>query len=367
MMISHTSNIFLLFFICTTFSCLSSSFRIPTPYSSIMGPNLDKLPSQDEAIQLFQQWKKDHGRVYKDLGEMAKKFEIFLSNLKYITESNAKRKSPHDFLLGLNKFADWSAKEFQETYLHELDMPKEESSIMKLDDLPCDAPSSLDWRSKGVVTHVKDQEDCGSCWAFSVVGAIEGINAINTGRLTRLSEQELLDCDRVSKGCGGGWADKALDWVVRNGGIASEQDYTYTAKQVACKASQIPNNATVDGYYHVDKSENGLLCAAAQQPISVCLYAHSDDFANYNYGVYDGTNCPVVSVQVNHCMLIVGYDSVDGQDYWIVKNSWGSTWGMDGYMWIKRNTGKERGVCDINEWAYAPNQISLEQEGSQVL
>lgn len=163
-MISHASSPFLLFFICTTFlfSCLSSiSFSIPTHYSSIMGPNLDKLPSQDEAIQLFQLWKKEHGRVYRDLGEMAKKFDIFLSNLNHISESNAKRNSPHGFLLGLTNFADWSPEEFRKTYLHHLDMPKNSGSIKQLDDLPCSAPSSLDWRSRGVVSSVKDQKDCG--------------------------------------------------------------------------------------------------------------------------------------------------------------------------------------------------------------
>lgn len=159
-MISHTSKLFFLFFICTTFLCLCSSFSVPTQYSSILGPNLDKLPSQDEAIQLFHQWKKDHGRVYQDLGEMAKKFENFLSNLKYITDSNAKRKSSYDFLLGVNTFADWSANEFQETFLHDIDMPKD-NGTRKLNDLACRAPSFLDWRSKGAVTHVKDQKNCG--------------------------------------------------------------------------------------------------------------------------------------------------------------------------------------------------------------
>ncbi|KAJ1403003.1 Peptidase C1A, papain C-terminal [Sesbania bispinosa] len=313
MMISHTSSLFLFFFICTTLLlCLVSSSSIPTQYSSILGPNLDKLPSEDEAIKLFQLWKKEHGRVYKDLDEMTRKFEIFLSNLKYITESNAKRESPHGSLLGLNKFADFSAKEFQEKYLHDIDMPMEYTT-MKLDDLPCDAPSSLDWRSKGAVTGVKDQGDCGSCWTFSAAGAIEGINAIATRRLISLSEQELLDCDHISQGCNSGWVDAAFNWVKRNHGIALEHDYPYNGRQAA-------------------------------------------DFHLYTHGIYDGANCPVNSDATNHCVLIVGYDSIDGQDFWIVKNSWGTTWGMDGYIWIKRNTGKKYGVCAINAWAYGPTK-----------
>ncbi|KAJ1418731.1 Peptidase C1A, papain C-terminal [Sesbania bispinosa] len=354
-MISHTSSLFFLFFTCTTLLlCLVSSSSIPTQYSSILGPNLDKLPSEDEAIKLFQLWKKEHGRVYKDLDEMTRKFEIFLSNLKYITESNAKRESPHDSLLGLNKFADWSAKEFQEKYLHDINMPMEYTTT-QLDDLPCDAPSSLDWRSKGVVTGVKDQGDCGSCWAFSAAGAIEGINAIATGRLISLSEQELLDCDNISQGCNSGWVNAAFNWVKRNHGIALEHDYPYSGRQGTCRASEIPRSATIDNYYHVAKSDNGLLCAVFKQPISVCLYAAAD-FHLYTHGIYDGANCPVNSDATNHCVLIVGYDSIDGQDFWIVKNSWGTTWGMDGYIWIKRNTGKKYGVCAINAWAYGPTK-----------
>jgi hypothetical protein len=122
MIIFHTSKPFLFFTIFTTFLGLSLSYDTPTKYSSILGPNLDKLPTQDKAIELFQQWMKDYGRVYKDLQEMSKKFDIFLSNLKYITENNAKRKSPHGFLLGLTNFSDWSSQEFKERYLHDIDM-----------------------------------------------------------------------------------------------------------------------------------------------------------------------------------------------------------------------------------------------------
>lgn len=168
-MISHTPNLFLLFIIFTTL-CLSSCYGIPTKYSSILGPNLDKLPTQQEAIQLFQQWRKDHGRVYKDLEEMSKKFDIFYSNLKYITETNAKRKSPHGFLLGLTSFSDWSTNEFKETYLHEIDMSTHMDKMKGngvVRNSECSAPSSLDWRTKGAVTSVKSQGQCGKFVLFA--------------------------------------------------------------------------------------------------------------------------------------------------------------------------------------------------------
>jgi len=128
-----------------------------------MGPNLDKLPTQDKTIEIFQLWMKEHGRVYKDLEEMAKKFDIFISNLKYITERNAKRKSSNGFLLGLTNFTDWSSEEFQQRYLNKIDMPMD-IDTMKVNDVhlsSCSAPSSLDWRSKGVVSDIKDQKNCG--------------------------------------------------------------------------------------------------------------------------------------------------------------------------------------------------------------
>ncbi|KAG4948536.1 hypothetical protein AAZX31_15G079100 [Glycine max] len=353
MMIPHTSNLFLLFFFmtCTTLICLSSSScGIPDQYNSILGPNLDKLPSQEEAMQLFQLWKKEHGRVYRDLEEMAKKFEIFVSNVKNIIESNAKRSSPSSYLLGLNQFADWSPYELQETYLHNIPMP-ENISAMDLNDSPCSAPPSVDWRPIAV-TAVKNQKDCGSCWAFSATGAIEGASALATGKLISVSEQELLDC-AYSFGCGGGWIDKALDWVIGNRGIASEIDYPYTARKGTCRASTIRNSVSIDGYCPIAQSDNAFMCATAKYPIGF-YFNVVNDFFQYKSGIYDGPNCPVSSTFINHAMLIVGYGSIDGVGFWIVKNSWDTTWGMCGYALIKRDTSKPYGVCGIHAWpAYA--------------
>ncbi|CAK8530701.1 unnamed protein product [Lathyrus sativus] len=342
---------------------ISSSFEILTnKYSSILGPKLDKLPNEDGVIKLFQLWKREHGRVYNDIDEMTKKFATFVTNLKYITETNAKRDSPHSSFLGLTNFADWSSKEFQETYLHDIDMSKIKDTVNIVNDgvadLPCrNPPSSLDWRSKGAVTNVKDQGTCNSCWAFTAVGAIEGIVAIVTGKLENFSEQELVDCDAESRGCEVGWVYDAFNWTIGNKGIALGRDYVYKAEKEDCKASQIQNSpiSAINAYNQVERSENGMLCAVAKQPVGVCLYAIPDDFQHYRTGeIYEGTNCPVDSLDTNHCMLIVGYGSKDGEDYWVVKNSYGTSWGMNGYMYIKRNTGKMYGVCAINAWAYNP-------------
>ncbi|KAJ1426131.1 Peptidase C1A, papain C-terminal [Sesbania bispinosa] len=241
---------------------------------------------------------KEHGRVYQDQEEETNRLEIFQRNLNYIRDMNSNRKSPHSHRLGLNKFADLSPERFSKIYLQH---PKE---VSLLNSLPTNmelkkkyssehVPASWDWREKGVITEVKHQGQCGSGWVFSATGAIEAVNAIVTGNLVSLSEQELIDCVNKSQGCNKGRHFHSFEWVIENGGIAIEVDYPYTAKDGTCKA---------------------------------------------NKGIYDGANCSS-PYKINHYVLIVGYGSLDGIDYWIVKNSWGRNWGMDGYMWIKRNTG----------------------------
>ncbi|XP_058773406.1 ervatamin-B-like [Vicia villosa] len=360
-MISHTINQFLFFTIFTTFLCLSScEDDIPNKYSTILGPNNDKLPTQDEAIQLFQLWKKEHGRVYNDLALMSKKFGIFLSNLRIITNANRERKSSDDILLGLTDFADMSSKDFQESYLYDIDMSSNTMKPQDDDQLQSvSIPRSWDWRLHGAVTEVRDQiRPCKSCWAMSAVGAIEGITAIKTKILNPLSVQELLDCDKHSFGCDGGFVSNAYDWVIKKKGMTDEHDYPYTARKgPTCKASLFPKRANIYSYYGVKGYENDMLTATYQQPISSCLYVVPEDFQHYIRGIYDGRNCPEDPKLANHCMLIVGYDTALNQDFWIVKNSWGKTWGADGYMFIKRNNGRQYGVCGINAWASYPYKL----------
>ncbi|KAB1210229.1 Cysteine proteinase RD21a [Morella rubra] len=188
----------------------------------------------------------------------------------------------------------------------------------------CDsAPSSLDWRNKGIVTGVKDQGSCGSCWAFSSTGAIEGINALVTGDLISLSEQELVDCDTTNEGCEGGYMDYAFEWVINNGGIDTESDYPYTGVDGTCNTTKEETKAvTIDGYEDVEESESALLCATVQQPISVGIDGSAIDFQLYTSGIYDG-DCSDDPDDIDHAVLIMGYGSEDGEDYWIVKNSWG--------------------------------------------
>ncbi|CAK8530698.1 unnamed protein product [Lathyrus sativus] len=373
MKISYNSNPFRFFIIFT--ACLfiyfaiqkkkpadlniSSNFEIqPNHYSLISEPILDELPNEDEVLRLFQQWKKEHGRVYSDLEEMTKKFDTFVSNLKFIVETNAKRDLPNSAFLGLTNFADLSMKEYKEKYMT---LKTEAIDILNDDDVQevtcSDPPSSLDWRSRGAVTPIKQQGDCGCCWAFASVGAIEGIVAIKTGNLVPLSEQELLDCE-PSGNCDGGLVSKGLNWVTRNKGIASQHDYPYTATKDDCRSSQpqIKNSpgSGIDSRQRLQISDRALLCAVAKQPIIVSVYAESPKFKEYKGGLFRGEDCPLDSTNVTHGMVVVGYNSEGGEDYWILKNSHGTTWGIQGYMKMKRDYTKPYGVCGINVQAFIP-------------
>ncbi|KAL5096870.1 hypothetical protein RYX36_001197 [Vicia faba] len=357
MRISYNSIPFRFFIIFTACLCVYFAIQKMKPSHSNESSNIDKLPNEDEVLKLFQQWKKQHGRVYNDLDEMSMKFATFVTNLKYITKTNAKRASPHSAVLGLTNFADWSFEEFKETYMT---MKTDTTDIVNdgdVDKSPCsDPPSSVDWVAKGAVTPVMTQGSCDSCWAISVAGAIEGLVKITTNKLIGLSAQELVDCDKKSSGCAGGYRPNAFKWVIGNKGLALGSKYPYKTVKGDCKSSKIPVSASsnINAYKQVEQSDLGLLCAVAKQPISVGIYAATEDFQHYSHGIYEGPNCPVDSKTSTHAMLIVGYHSVDGQDYWIVKNSCGTEWGMAGYAYIKRNTGKKYGVCAINASAFRP-------------
>ncbi|XP_054778219.1 zingipain-2-like [Prosopis cineraria] len=348
-MTSLVTKLFFVLFLLFSIICLSSC---------IPSDDLDRFRSDEEVLALFQLWQKEYGREYDDRKREASRFEIFKENLEYIRETNARRKSPLDYSLGLNEFADLSREEFSKIFTPDMGpVPKDNINLNDEDDDSCpDAQASIDWRKMGAVTKVKNQGHCGSCWAFAAAGAIEGINAIVTGRRSvSVSAQELVDCVEEAKGCNGGWYHYAFQYVKNNEGIAKEADYLYTAENGTCKASEIKRKAvTLSGYKTVTyQSEKSLYCAVSRQPVSVALDAR--DFQFYKEGIYNGENC-TGKLYTSHAVLIVGYDTVADRDYWIVKNSWGESWGMKGYMFIERNTGSKDGVCLINKYGAYPTK-----------
>ncbi|XP_028785073.1 ervatamin-B-like [Neltuma alba] len=342
---SKTLLLHLLIF-CSILISLSSGF--PTEESVL------PLKGEQE-FGLFRQWMKVHGKKYRNSVTTETRYQIFRKNLKYISETNSKRPG---YRLGLNKFADLSPDEFRKVYLRQLPTPATNNSASAarsghVQKKSCAPPAFVDWRQKGVVTPVKDQGQCGSCWAFGTVGAIESVNAISTGKLVSLSEQELVDCDSASEGCSGGYTESVFEWVIKNGGISEEANYPYKARDGVCKAKQNGGRVVqINSHAKVPKSDAALLCATARQPITVAFDATYLQF--YEDGIFDGGNCKKRSTFANHAVLIVGYGSKDGKDYWIVKNSWGGDWGKNGYFLIERNKNWPNGVCAINSWASFP-------------
>ncbi|CAI9115836.1 OLC1v1016840C2 [Oldenlandia corymbosa var. corymbosa] len=315
---------------------------------SIVNYDLKSWRSDEEVKALYEEWLVKHGKSYNGLGEKDKRFDVFKDNLRYIDEQNSL--PDRSYQLGLNRFADLTNEEYRSKYLGTRIDPKrrlaKKPSNRYLPKLGDELPDSVDWRKSGAVAPVKDQGSCGSCWAFSTVASVEGINKIVTGDLISLSEQELVDCDKTyNEGCNGGLMDYAFEFIIQNGGIDTEDDYPYRGRDMRCDTYR--KNAkvvTIDGYEDVQAGDEAALkTAVASQPVSVAIEGSSRDFQLYYKGVFTG-KC---GTQLDHGVNVVGYGTDNGKDYWIVRNSWGASWGENGYIRMERNVKLPTGLCGI--------------------
>jgi C1A family cysteine protease len=299
----------------------------------------------------FAEFKQTYGKVYT-AAEEAVRFQVFQDNLEFINTHNAEAAAgKHTFTVGINQFADLTLAEFKAAYLRPFNSTRARNEVVLPEGA---APSEVDWRTKGAVTPIKDQGQCGSCWAFSSTGSIEGAHAIATGNLVSLSEQQLVDCSTAegNQGCNGGLMDYAFTYTIKNHGLTQESNYPYTATgpntcQTA-KASQAA--ATISSYNDVAQNqETQLIEAVAKQPVSVAIEADQSAFQFYKSGVFNSA----CGTQLDHGVLAVGYGTTSGQDYWIVKNSWGTSWGLQGYILMAQHKGAS-GICGINMMASYP-------------
>jgi C1A family cysteine protease len=286
---------------------------------------------------MWLQFKGDYNKQYdSNGGDEQKRFEVFKANVDIIEEHNAKKLS---YRLGVNEFTDLTWDEFSSTHLGYAGKSSRlgEKAPFPLN-ITAAATESVDWVDKGAVTPVKNQQRCGSCWAFSATGAIEGAYFVASGKLLSLSEEDLVQCVGGDHGCRGGLMDNAFNFVQKNG-IASEADYPYTSGggyTGSCNGG-LEHRPAVQITGHTDVpsgNENALKLAVSHQPVSVAIEADRSTFQHYRGGILDNPAC---GKQLDHGVLVVGYGTDKGKDYWKVKNSWGGSWGEHGYIRMVRN------------------------------
>lgn len=324
------------------------------------GPGRRQGVFDAEATLIFESWMVKHGKVYESVAEKERRLTIFEDNLRFITNRNAENLS---YRLGLNRFADLSLHEYAQLCHGADPRPPRNHVFMtssnryKTSDGDV-LPKSVDWRNEGAVTEVKDQGQCRSCWAFSTVGAVEGLNKIVTGELVTLSEQDLINCNKENNGCGGGKVETAYEFIINNGGLGTDNDYPYKALNGVCNDRLKENNKNVmiDGYENLPANdESALMKAVAHQPVTAVVDSSSREFQLYASGVFDGT----CGTNLNHGVVVVGYGTENGRDYWIVRNSRGDRWGEAGYMKLARNIANPRGLCGIAMRASYPLKNSF--------
>lgn len=290
----------------------------------------------------WQTWKLQHQKNYHDIYEEKVRYSIWQDNTRFIEEFNAKDRRTR---LAMNHFGDMTNTEFRRM-MNGYRMRNTSAGSSFLKPLNFKAPDVVDWRTKGYVTPVKNQGECGSCWAFSTTGSVEGQHFRATGKLVSLSEQNLVDCSKVfgNDGCNGGLVDYAFEYIKENNGIDTEDSYPYTAQEGTCNFNRDAVGATLSGYTDVYRNEVSLRDAvAANGPVSVAIDASHPSFQFYKSGVYYEPQCS--STTLDHGVLVVGYGSDNGEDYWLIKNSWGNGWGQEGYIWILRNYNNHCGVA----------------------
>ncbi|XP_020781202.2 procathepsin L-like [Boleophthalmus pectinirostris] len=303
----------------------------------------------------FHAWKIKFGKSYSSPSEEARRRDVWLRNRELVLEHNMLAdQGVKSYRLGMNYFADLENHEYRSLVSQgclrsfNSSLPRHDSTFLHTPDL-IDPPPSVDWREKGYVTPVKDQKACGSCWAFSATGSLEGQTVRKTGKLVSLSEQQLVDCsgDFGNWGCWGGWMNAAFEYIQASGGIESEDTYPYEAMDGPCRFDPAFVKATCRSYKNIPSGNEMALQDAVGKvgPVSVAIDASQDSFMLYESGVYDEPKCS--STELNHGVLVVGYDTQESQEYWIVKNSWGESWGDKGYIKMSRGKQNQCGIASV--------------------
>jgi len=297
----------------------------------------------------FLQHVAEHGLNFGTTEEFNFRQNIFEMKDAEYTAINADTKNT--FTVGHNFMSTWTNAEYKKLlgYKSPLSQADAEYAPFELDTV--NIPSSIDWRTKGAVNPIKNQGQCGSCWAFSATCSIEGHHQIQSGKLISLAEQELVDCDTKCYGCNGGLQYYAMRYVHSYGQVL-ESDYTYKGRDGSCEKSKYTAQVKVDKITQVPQlSADALKAAIANGPTSVTVEADRSAFQGYRSGVLNSKEC---GTNLDHAITGVGYGSEGGQDYYIIRNSWGGSWGEQGYIRIATESGRSKGICGIQQesvWA----------------
>lgn len=298
----------------------------------------------DEVALAFTAYTTEYSKNYLSEDEFNFRKGIFETNLKKINEYNSKKLSS---TWGTNQFTDWTDEEYKSILGYKSHRNNvEEFEELSDGQMPTNCPDwpkeSIDWREEGIVTPVKNQGACGSCWAFAATAALEGAYAKQFGKLVSFSEAQLVECDKFSHGCGGGLMYNGFNHWMRNN-PRTDEEYSYNEKPGKCKESSTTSDyPLLEWGYRVDITERCLYDALKHNVVSVAIRAENDVFRHHNSGIIDDVEC---GTELDHGVTVVGYEKTE--DVWIVKNSWGPTWSEEGYVRIRRGDGM--GICGINQ------------------
>ena len=295
---------------------------------------------------IFTDYMFDFNKVYQNIDEVHERYSIFHDNLEFINEHND---GNHSYKLGINQYADWSNSEFKNYVSSGSFGLGMKTTCPKAADVSGALPSSVDWRDKGIVNTPMQQGSVGTCYSFSTTASMEGALAQKTGTFTKLSEQAIVDCAGImygDMGINGGSMEGSFNFIHDNG-IPTEESYPYMAKQGTCqKYTSVVKNS---GCYEVPANELQVTYVVSQRVVSIAVQADSRSFQLYSSGVFDDSKC--YSGSLDHGVALVGYghDSSSNKDYYILRNSWDTTWGESGYMRIKRNSvaSSTEGMCGL--------------------
>ncbi|XP_061263051.1 cathepsin F isoform X1 [Bos javanicus] len=305
--------------------------------------NKDPLP-QDFSVKMasiFKDFVTTYNRTYDSQEEASWRMSVFANNMVRAQKIQALDRGTARY--GVTKFSDLTEEEFRTIYLNPLlkDAPgRNMRPAQPVTDVP---PPQWDWRNKGAVTNVKNQGMCGSCWAFSVTGNVEGQWFLKRGTLLSLSEQELLDCDKTDKACLGGLPSNAYSAIRTLGGLETEDDYSYRGRLQTCSFSAEKAKVYINDSVELSKNEQKLAAWLAKNgPVSIAINAFGMQF--YRHGISHPLRPLCSPWLIDHAVLLVGYGNRSAIPFWAIKNSWGTDWGEEGYYYLHRGSG----ACGVN-------------------